>query len=65
MMISRNSSTECSSSGKIRANGSANTVIASSNEISCLARFVSALFGSHSNRRDIFAYVNTECGKDS
>jgi hypothetical protein len=27
MMISHNSSTECSSSGKIRANGSANTVI--------------------------------------
>jgi len=32
MINSHNSSTECSSSGKIRANGSANTVIASSNE---------------------------------
>jgi|ERR1051326_1457677 len=62
MMISRNSSTECSSSGKIRANGSANTVIASSNETSCLTRFASALFGSHSNRRDIFSHVNTDCG---
>src|SRR5215216_4815508 len=62
MMISRNSSTECSSSGKIRANGSANTVIDSSNETPCLTRFASALFGSHSNRRDIFTHVNTDCG---
>ena len=58
-MISRNSATECSSSGKIRAKGSANTVNASLNVTACFARFVSALSGFHSNLKDILHYSNT------
>src|ERR1019366_8800667 len=52
MMISRGSSTECSSSGKIRATGLLNTETASAKLMLCF-RFDRALRGSHSNSNDI------------
>ncbi len=58
IMISRCSSTEWSSSSKIRAKGSAKTVRASSNDTLCLETLVAAFFGSHSN----FSFIPHQYG---
>src|SRR3989442_722333 len=51
MMISRVSPSEWSGSSKMRANGSAKTVSASSKATRCFFRFSLALAGSHSNSK--------------
>ena len=48
-MIQRSSDVPWLPSGRDRARGSRNTVIASSNETSCLARLLTALAGSQAN----------------
>src|ERR1039458_6850932 len=53
MMISRDSFTECSSSGKIRATGLLNTETASAKLMLCFLKFDRALRGSHPNTNDI------------
>ena len=51
MMISRGSFWGCQVSGKILANGSSKTAMASENSIPCLRALVAALRGSHSKIR--------------
>src|ERR1035438_1076293 len=53
MTISRDSSAECSSSGKIRASGLLNTETASAKLTRCFRRLDRALCGFHSNTKDI------------
>ena len=47
MVMKRLSSVEWSGSGRVSANGSVKTVLASSNETPCFLRFDAAFFGSH------------------
>jgi len=51
MMISRDSSSECQVSGKILANGSSKTAMASEKSILCLRTLAAAFRGSHSKTR--------------
>jgi hypothetical protein len=65
-MISRDSSAECSSSGKIFARGLLNTETASAKFTRCFRKLDRALRGSYSNTKDIasnyFREISSEGG---